>query len=239
MSELLELAVKAHGGLARWQDVRAVRVAASVSGAIWHVKGKPDYLSNIIVTAETWKERVTIEFPGQNKRAIFEPGRVALERLDGTLIEARDDPEKSFAGQQRETPWDDIHVCYFAGEAWWTYLNTPFLLTREGFITAEIAPVKQESGEVWRRLKVIFPDNIRSHTREQIFCFGHNHLLRRQDYTVDVLGGAPGLNYALDFRNVEGIVFPTKRRVFAYEGDFQPIREPLLVGIDMGEITLL
>jgi hypothetical protein len=27
--------------------------------------------------------------------------------------------------------------------------------------------------------------------------------------------------------------------VYAYEGDYQLVNEPLLVGIDMGEITLL
>lgn len=57
-----------------------------------------------------------MDFPGQDKRAVFEPSRVVIERVSGTLIEARDDPEKSFEGQQRETPWDDIHVTYFAGE---------------------------------------------------------------------------------------------------------------------------
>ena len=39
-------------------------------------------------------------------------------------------------------------------------------------------------------------------------------------------------------RTVDGIVFPTKRRVYAYEGDYQVVKEPLLVSIDMGEITL-
>jgi hypothetical protein len=37
---------------------------------------------------------------------------------------------------------------------------------------------------------------------------------------------------------VGGIVFPTKRRIYAYEGDYQPVMEPLLVAIDMGEITV-
>ncbi len=32
---------------------------------------------------------------------------------------------------------------------------------------------------------------------------------------------------------------PTKRRVYAYEGDYRFVKEPLLVAIDMGEITLL
>jgi hypothetical protein len=237
MGELLDLAVTAHGGLHRWNDINTIKAAASITGAIWLVKGKPDYLKNVVLTAETRNERVTIDFPGQDKRAIFQPNRVLIEKLDGTLIEARDDPEKSFAGQQRETPWDDIHVAYFCGEAMWTYLTIPFLYTYSGFQTEEIAPLKLET-ETWRRLQVTFPDDVKSHTRQQISCFGANGWLRRQDYTVDVLGGAPGLNYALDYRNVDGIVFPTKRRVFAYEGDYQPVKEPLLVAIDMGAIKL-
>jgi len=32
---------------------------------------------------------------------------------------------------------------------------------------------------------------------------------------------------------------PTKRQVYAYEGDYQLVKEPLLVAIDLGEITLL
>jgi hypothetical protein len=121
MSELLNLAIKAHGGLDRWNKVKAIKVAASITGAIWYVKSRPDVLKNVVLTAETRNERVTVDFPGQDKRAVFEPSRVVIERVSGTLIEARDDPEKSFEGQQRETPWDDIHVTYFAGEALWTY----------------------------------------------------------------------------------------------------------------------
>ena len=238
MNELLELAVKAHGGLDRWSKVKAIKVAASITGGIWFVKGKGDYLKNVILTVETQAERLTVDFPGQDRRSIFEPNRIVIEREDGTLVDARDNPEKSFEGQQRDTPWDDIHVTYFVGEALWTYLNTPFLYTHEGFATVEIAPIQVE-GETWRRLLVTFPDNVKSHTREQISCFGPDGLLRRHDYTVDILGGATGLNYASDYRDMDGIIVPTKRRVYAYEGDYQLVKEPLLVAIDMGEITLL
>jgi hypothetical protein len=238
MSELLNLAIKAHGGLDRWNKVKAIKVEASITGAIWYVKGKPDVLKNVVLTAETRNQRVTVDFPGRDKRAVFEPNCVVIERVNGTLIEARDDPEKSFEGQQRETPWDDIHVTYFVGEALWTYLNTPFLYTHDGFITEEIRSIQVE-GESWRRLKVTFPDKVKSHTREQISCFGPDGLLRRHDYTVDILGGATGLNYASDYRDIDGIIVPTKRRVYAYEGDYQLVKEPLLVAIDMREITLL
>ena len=238
MNELLNLVVKAHGGLDRWNKVKAIKVAASITGAIWYVKGNGDFLKNVILTAETQAERLTVNFPGQNKRAIFEPNRIVIETVNGNPIEARDNPEKSFEGQKRETPWDDIHVIYFVGEALWTYLNTPFLYTHDGFATEEISSIQVE-GETWRRLKVTFPDYVKSHTREQIFCFGSDGLLRRHDYTVDILGGATGLNYASDYRDVDGIIIPTKRRVYAYEGDYQLVKDPLLVAIDMGEITLV
>ncbi len=87
-------------------------------------------------------------------------------------------------------------------------------------------------------MKVTFPDNIKSHTREQISCFGPDGLLRRHDYTVDILGGATGLNYASGYRDVGGIIVPTKRRIFAFEGDYVPVWDPLLVRIDMGAITI-
>ena len=65
-------------------------------------------------------------------------------------------PRSRSKASKRETPWDDIHVTYFVGEALWTYLNTPFLYTHDGFVTEEIASI-QVDGEIWRRLKVTFP----------------------------------------------------------------------------------
>ena len=237
MNDLLQTAVNAHGGLKRWNQIKAIKVAASITGAIWFVKSKGDYLKDIVMTVDTTKERLLTEFPGQDKRSIFEPGRIVMEKKDGTLIESREDPEASFAGQMRETPWDDFHVAYFQGEALWTYLNTPFLYTHEGFTTEEISSIQVES-ETWRRLKVTFPDKVKSHSKEQISCFGPDGLLRRHDYTVDILGGATGLNYASEYRDVDGIIIPTKRRIYAYEGDYKPVKDLLLVKIDMGEIKL-
>lgn len=238
MNDLLTFAVEAHGGLKRWSGVKAVTVAASVTGETWKVKSKPDVLKNVIFEVETKRERVTMEFPGQDKRSVFEPNHVEMQRRDGAIVATRDDPEASFQGQDEFTPWDDLHVVYFSGEALYTYCNTPFLCTYDGFASEEIPPI-QVGAETWRRLKVAFPNTIKSHTKTQIFCFGPDGLLRRHDYTVDVLGGVPGFNYASDYRNVDGIIIPTRRRVYADEGDHQRANEPALVQIDMADITLV
>jgi hypothetical protein len=58
-----------------------------------------------------------------------------------------------------------------------------------GFVTEEIEPWR-ENGETWRRLKATFPATVASHNREQVTHFGPDGLMRRHDYTVDVLGGA-------------------------------------------------
>ena len=80
MSELLNLAVKAHGGLERWNKVKSVKVAASITGAIWFVKSQGDALKNVVMTVDTKVERLVTDFPGQDKRSIFEPNRIVMEK---------------------------------------------------------------------------------------------------------------------------------------------------------------
>ncbi len=117
----------------------------------------------------------------------------------------------------------------------WTYLTIPFLYTYPGFRTEEL-PEWEENGETWRRLKVTFPDSIASHNREQVSYFGEDGLLRRHDYTVDVMGGAQGANYASNYRDVRGVMVPMSRRVFAYDDARRKVDEPLLVSIDFRDI---
>jgi hypothetical protein len=79
MNELLDIAIKAHGGLERWSKVNAVKTAATITGAIWFAKGRGDVLKDIVIVAETKRERLTMDFPGQNKRTVFDPTRIVIE----------------------------------------------------------------------------------------------------------------------------------------------------------------
>jgi hypothetical protein len=237
MTPLLQNAIDAHGGLKRWAKVRTIVLSASITGAIWAIKGQANYLDDVVMRVDTKQQRTVTDFPKQDKRLTYGPGRVTLETPKGRISQERDNPQASFVGQTRETPWDPLHVAYFQGEALWTYLNSPFLYAQPGFVTEEVQPIEVK-GEQWRRLKVIFPDHIKSHTQTQFSCFGPDGMLRRHDYTVDILGGATGLNYAYDYQEVEGLQFFTKRRVYAYEGNYVLVREPLLVNIDVTHITL-
>jgi hypothetical protein len=235
VSTLLETAVAAHGGLERWRDLHTIKLDASITGGIWYVKGRPDVLKEVEVRADLHAEKVRMHFPQEGKTTWFKPDRISIETEGSEDAVVFEHPLRYFEGHTRETPWEDVHVAYFSGEALWTYLTIPFLYTLPGFEVEELSPW-QENGEIWRRLKVIFPENIVSHCQEQISYFGPDGLLRRHDYTVDILGGASGVNYASNYQTVHGIVIPATRRVFAYEGDHVVVPEPLLVAIDFCNI---
>jgi hypothetical protein len=43
---------------------------------------------------------------------VFTPERIAIEKLDGTVVAERRAPKGSFAGHQVNTPWDALQRAY-------------------------------------------------------------------------------------------------------------------------------
>ncbi len=237
VNDLLSTAVEAHGGLRRWNEFTRLRAEVSIAGAIWAFKKQPGLLVDKTFEIRTHDEHLTITpFGSAGGRSVFVPGRLQIESTAGDVVEAHVDPEAPFALQTFDDPWAPWQAAFFASEALWTYLTLPFLYTYPGFQPEEIEPW-HEDGEEWRRLKVTFPEHIVSHTRTQVTHFGPDGLMRRHDYTVDILGGNTGANYTTEYRDFQGIVMPTRRRIYAYDAAGRKVPEPLLVTLDFGEIT--
>ncbi len=72
----------------------------------------------------------------------------------------------------------------------------------------------------------------------QLAVKAHGGLLRRHEYTVDILGGAQGVNYAYDYQNVNGVQIPTRRRILAFDVNKHKLPSPVLVSIDLTNIRL-
>jgi hypothetical protein len=49
MNDLLNLAMKAHGGLERWKQVRNMQAKVTLNGTLWRIKGRPDGLSGVVM----------------------------------------------------------------------------------------------------------------------------------------------------------------------------------------------
>ena len=56
--------------------------------------------------------------------------------------------------------------------------------------------------------------------------------------SVDVLGGRKVLNYPSDYRDFNGISLPMKRQVYPVDVRRQKVAEPVLVAIDLFEVTI-
>jgi hypothetical protein len=235
LSDLLDLALGAHGGWDYWQRLSKLMANASVGGGLWAVKGKGGSLDNLVAEVECHQQRVIFISP--EWRGIYTPNRTAIETNDGKIVESRDNPRAAFEGHVVETKWDNLHLLYFSGYAMWTYLTTPFLLKLPNVQTEEIEPW-DDQGHVWRRLKVTFPPEIATHSTQQVFYFDKEGLLRRHDYNVDVLGGAPSANYASEHKKFSGLVIPTRRRVYRCRPDGQPILDSVIVAIDFHDIKV-
>jgi len=238
MNSLAQLASDAHGGLALWKQFDTVSAHLVQGGVLWQLKGQAGTLDETNVTVGLRSEWASHSpFGTSGYRSRFEPGRVAIESSDGTVLEELREPRRSFAGHTLQTPWTHPQLAYFAGCAMWTYLNTPFLLAWPEVVSDELSPWRENGGS-WRRLSVRYPESIATRSTNQTLYFDEFGLLKRHDYDVEIAGGTPGAHYIDAYEEVSGIKFPTVRRIFARQADGSINRDPLVVSIDLSNIEL-
>lgn len=237
--ELLELALEAHGGLERWRSVRRLELGLRCGGRAFELRFKRGALASVNATIDTASPRVVVhDYPGPGRSGVFEPDLVRIERDDGEVLAERRDPRAGFRRLRRNIWWDDLDLLYFASYALWNYISTPFLFTRPGFSLRELEPWPEE-GESWRRLAVGFPADVPTHCPEQVFHFDSRGLLRRLDYTAEVLGSwAKAAHYCFDHKEFSGLVFPTRRRVFPRKRSGQPLSRPTLVWLEVENVEV-
>ena len=235
-NELLSWVIDAHGGIDRWNRHEKVEATIVADGGFFRLKGFPQDPTPRRMTVWLHEKRASVlPFGAPDQRTMFTPERIAIEKLDGTTIAERPVPKDSFSGHQMHTPWDALHRAYFNGEALWTYLTTPFLLTMEGVRVEETEPWR-EGAETWRVLRAYFPGSIDTHSGIQDFFFGEDLMLRRHDYTVNIAGGFAAAQLTSDYVVANGIHLPTTRRAYTRGSDRQPILEMLMVSIDISEV---
>jgi hypothetical protein len=237
--ELLDRAIEAHGGLDRWEKVKELVIRARSGGVALPLKFKPSAFKSYeakVVTSIT--KTLISDYPLSNHTGVFESNRVSIIGPDKKLVAERDNPRALIKSFRRNIFWDNLDTLYFGGYAVWNYLNLPFLLARQGFFVEEIDPW-DHNGQQLSRLRTIFPDDLPTHCREQVFYFDRNGLLVRHDYTAEVFGQwAKAAHYSWEHKNFRGLIIPTRRRVFPRKASGHPLRLITLVSIDIDDVTV-
>lgn len=238
MNDLLRLALDAHGGIDRWNRLTRIDAHVAIGGSMWGRKGHDGVLADSHASLDPHRQRITYTpFGAPGRRSEFEPDRIKITTDDGRVLAERQDPRVAFTGHTQATRWDELHAVYFSGYALWNYLTIPFLFTRPGFAVEEVAPWRQD-GQIWRRLAVRFADDIATHNPTQTFYFDESGLLRRHDYAAEVFGGTAVAHFTDDHRTFGGFSFPTRRRVVPRLPDGHTRPEPIVVTIDVLDVTV-
>jgi len=234
--KLVEEIVEAHGGVERWRKVAALEVELSAQGFLFAMK-RVQRLDKVRVEASCTEPRLVLHnFPVAGQSGEFR-GEAEVVILDGagTVLAQRSNPRAQFGGFRRLFYWDHLDFLYFAGYATWGYLMTPFLFLQDGFRFEE-AP----SGDYAKKLIVTFPADIASHCRRQEFYFDEQLLLRRLDYTAEVVGGwAKAAHFCDDYQDFAGLKISTRRRVRPLFIGNTPAPWPTLVAIDIHRLRVV
>jgi hypothetical protein len=238
---LLDEVLEAHGGVERWRAAATIRARVRSGGLLLATRAPGRLISKYELTVRVREPWAMLEPASGPERAVFDHGRVRHETPAGEVLGSRDHPRAAFfggSGLRRNLRWDVLDTAYFAGYAMWNYMTTPLLLTRDDVEVSEREPVELR-GERLRRLDVRFGEGIDTHSQRQCFYFDDRGLLRRHDYTADVVGRwARAAHLSDGHRAFDGLMFPMRRLVHPRLPRGRVSPGPTLVWIEIDSIEV-
>lgn len=209
--DVLEESLESHGGLERWksiQRIRAILESVDVHLALRLFHSRWENLE--VKTSSAHPFTILYRFPEPDQQSVFTRTTTWIESSTGELLEKRTDPREAFGHLGHHLHWDPLDLTYFFGYTFWNFFTLPFLILQPGFRVSELPP-QQEGDETFRRLNVLFPLGYPTHSRQQILSFGADGLLRRVEYSIDILGEAiPAVQHCLHYQRIDGVAFATR-----------------------------
>jgi hypothetical protein len=238
--DLLDQAIAAHGGRDLWASANEVAVRISSGGLAFATKLQGSAVRDVEARVSTRDQHVVFSpYPRPGERGVLTPdGSVRIETDAGGLVEERVGARAAFGDLRHKLRWDKLDILYFGAYAIWTYISAPFVFAQDGYEVREIEPW-EENNERWRRLAVRFPEGVQTHSRDQVFYFDGDGLIRRHDYTAEPLGSwANAAHYCFEHRVFDDLIVPTRRRVFPRLSNNRRLSRPLLVWIEVKHAAL-
>lgn len=227
---LLDDAIDASGGLARWRRLSRFTLHLSFGGMLFSQAGHAGHFKDVIAEGSTRTQSVRFTgITGGQGCASFQPDSVTIESLDGETLRTWRNPQLEFSDHATHPLADELHLVFFCGFAIWSYLTTPFLLARPDVVIEELPPW-HENGALWHRLRARFPSEIVTHNSEQIFYFDERALQRRVDH--DLLGTRVA-DYSWAHQTFSDITVPTLRRSQMLRPDGIVIAKPALIDVEI------
>ena len=137
--ELLDKAIKAHGGLNRWRSIKEIVTHIRCGGMALPLRFKFRTFKSYEAQISTTKPRIIFSpFTGKGKRGIFLGDTVRIETDNGQVLAERTNAKAAFNNFRHKFYWDNLDALYFGGYAIWNYFSAPFLFLHKGFEIQEM-----------------------------------------------------------------------------------------------------
>lgn len=205
LSKTARQAIEAYGGIERWRSAHALEGTVSAHGLLFSMKMRKG--SNYMrVKMELWNPRVRLSPVDKagNVGVLDGDDSVRVEDPKGTVLEKRAQPRQKFPYGRRLFWWDRLDSVYFDAYALWNYFTLPAQLLRDDIQWIEMAEGVLEAH---------YPRSFPTHSPTQKFYFDSAGLLRRNDYTTDVLGGwAMATWMILEHGYSDGIAYVSRKK---------------------------
>jgi hypothetical protein len=155
-----------------------------------------------------------LDFPVEGQDGFFDAGAVSLiDRSNGEPVSGSPEHRTTFDGLAKYRRWSPLDSLYFFGYALCTYFSVPFILPELPVVGMRRVTVQ---GKPLTGVTVAFPEGFPTHSEHQTFFFDDTGLLRRHDYSADVVGSwATGAHFSEDYEEVNGLHFARRRFVRA------------------------
>lgn len=230
---LLENVLRASGGTDLWRLTRRFTLHVSITGALCTDKCGIAQLKELAVEGSTHTQAVDITgFAGPDLRALYRPNCVALEGPDGRRLMAREASPEEFRSSLQSATWDQLQLAYYCGYLLWNHIAVPFVLADPDIQSREL-PRRREGGATLRRLGVVFPPRVVTHSAAQTFYFDRQGLLRRLDYSAVHAVHVQIAQMFSAHQRFSGVLVPTLSRLLTVGADGVPHTKLPLLDIEI------
>jgi hypothetical protein len=230
---LVDEAIEASGGLARWGALKRFTLQLSIGGDLFSRGNSPVRFKEIVAQGCLRDPLVRlVGFAGSGQSGVYRPDFVTIEEPAGNVLRTWRHPQQAFL-QHKNTFLDESQFMFVCGFSVWNYLTMPFILVHPGVSVEELSPW-HEQGHRWRRLHATFPPLFASYPFEQTLYFDSSGLQQRADHK---LFGVKVADYSWAHQEFCGLVIPTLRRSRALEADETKSASSSLIEVEIFDAT--
>jgi len=221
MENILQTAISVTGGLTKWKSYSLATAQIRTSG-LWAEGGDQQTATGFrFIAALGQQSGEFLDYPAPGQRIVFKAGQLAVLTKAGDIFSP---------GSPAENKNGLLKILNFKSYALWTTLTFPFSVTLKGYQTEETG-THYYDGKTLESLMVT--DTTLADYKIIGFFFTPDGLLSKADYEPEALGALPLTQLVYDYREFDGIMIPTKARIYPRNTDGSPFKDTLLLGFDI------